>query len=81
MGEQQGVHPMEGGQGRARSWLGEVEGRGSRDGTGQRRWEGQRKLRAGLQRSRRQSERRGWLGEEGEEPVGYNILGWWRADH
>lgn len=79
--EQQGVPLKGGGPGRARSWLEEEEGRGSKDGRGQRRLGERRKRTAGPWQSRRQSGWRGWLGEEGEGLVGCSILGWWRAGH
>lgn len=79
--ERRGAHLMAGGPGRARSWLGEEEGRGSRDGRGRRRWGGQRRRRrrVGPRWRRRRSGPRGWLGEVGEGREGYSTRGWWRA--
>lgn len=83
----EGVPPEEhlrgGGKGRARSWLGEEEGRGSRDGTGRMRSGGQRRQRrrVGPWPNRRRSGQRGWLEGEEEGQVGCSILGWWRAAH
>lgn len=79
--ERPGVRPKAGGRERARSWLEEGEGRGSRDGKGRRRSVGQRRRRqrAGQLWSRRPSGQRGWLEEEGAGQVGYSTLEWWRA--
>lgn len=78
---QRGALQKEGERGRAHSWLGEEEGRASRDGTEQKRSGGhwRRRWKAAPWQSRRQSGLRGWLGGEVEGREGYSTLGWWRA--